>query len=94
MTNHACTPEDKNVGATRGMFNGTDVGYSANFSPVIARRAEMASVLVVALRDIKAGEEIMQDYRDFRDLRDAEHEEFLDVNMCQQGVGFVKVETN
>lgn len=82
FTNHACTKEEETV-CTIGYvdeteFGGDDVG----FSPPINRRGELLGVLAITSRDVKAGEELMMDYRCFRDdPNDPEFNEFL-LKMC------------
>ena len=88
FTNHACTEaEDLVQGGYQELDgNGKDVG----FSPINTRRFEAMNV-AVAQRDIKAGEEITQDYHSFRSEEDHEFNEFLD-NICKTGEGLVPIQ--
>jgi hypothetical protein len=92
FTNHACTSDEVSVGwAVRAFLdeNGLDPG----FSPPLMRRAHLFSVLTLATRNLKAGDEILTDYADFRSYADQEFLSFLD-SICQEGIGLVPVEND
>lgn len=94
FTNHACTAEERNVGYIESAYEGED-SEDVSFSPVLARRAEIFSILSTALRDIHAGEEIMCDYLTFRTYGgegNPEFDAFLS-RVCRQEDGLVPVGT-
>ena len=87
FTNHACNEEDNMV---QGGFQEEDKDEKpVLFSPVITRRVEMMNIAVTQ-RDIKVGEEIMQDYHTFRSDEDHDFNVFLD-SICNSGEGLVPV---
>mmetsp|Transcript_38324 Transcript_38324/g.38699 ORF Transcript_38324/g.38699 Transcript_38324/m.38699 type:complete len:187 (-) Transcript_38324:106-666(-) len=88
FVNHACSKEEQNVASPTHWYLDND-GNWENFNPVISRREVMATVLITSTRDIKAGEEILQDYSSMVENRDVhpEWDEFLAVDLCQKGVG-------
>lgn len=81
FTNHACTEEE--VTATTYPQNYTI------FSPSMFRRSEY-SMVTIAERDVKEGEEILIDYTAFRTLNDDKFSAFLK-NVCDTGEGLVPV---
>jgi hypothetical protein len=66
-------------------------GEEVAYSPPCARRPEVVEQLTVAIRDITAGEEILQDYSSFRDESDKDFQRFLK-EMCKDGIGLVPVD--
>jgi hypothetical protein len=91
FTNHACTEQEKGAYYLKESYLDEDGEY-IGFSPPLYRKAELFSVLVEAIRDIKAGEEIMVDYAAFRS--EGNHEDFNKFleNMCTAGIGLVAVD--
>eukprot|EP00593_Proboscia_inermis_P010525 CAMPEP_0171312432 /NCGR_PEP_ID=MMETSP0816-20121228/22675_1 /TAXON_ID=420281 /ORGANISM="Proboscia inermis, Strain CCAP1064/1" /LENGTH=248 /DNA_ID=CAMNT_0011797791 /DNA_START=286 /DNA_END=1032 /DNA_ORIENTATION=+ len=92
--NHGCEKQTVNIAIIKALHDGeddTDTPYhegAVRFSPAITRRAEMSSTMAVATRDIKKGEEILEDYR-FMVERPKDGSDFDNwmEDMCQTGVG-------
>jgi len=91
FTNHACTEQDATVVWLDSVH--TDKGGEwLGFSPFVSRRSHTLVQLVVAARDLTAGEEIMVDYKNFRP-DDPEFEDWLN-SVCTTGVGRVPVDVD
>ena len=88
FVNHACSQGEENVNGLMSAEVTEDPGDEATFSPPCARRPEIVEQLLVASRDIKAGEEILQDYSSFRVESDEDFKSFLK-KMCDTGTGLV-----
>ena len=89
FTNHACTKEEETTTTLRDIHYSEDGDDDVAFSPPVNRRADLLGVLTMTSRDVKAGEELMMDYRCFRtDENDPEFNDFLD-SMCREGRGLV-----
>lgn len=85
--NHGCLEEERNVDPNMHLQYGEDGSKEVQFSPPVNRRAELLGILVVALRDIMAGEEIAMDYHLLRNEYD-ELDGFLK-QVCSGGLGLV-----
>jgi len=88
--NHACTKSEENVSWHKPAYQNEDGNEDEYlvFSPPFTRRAEILEQLVVTSRDIKAGDEILQNYFAFRTSPDKEYRKLLK-SMCEDGVGLV-----
>ena len=92
FSNHGCTPKEVNVNWVEYTYIGEDETESPPFSPPLIRKAELLGVLVHAVQDIKAGDEILCDYTSFRENEDIDpvYTKLLD-DICHNGVGLVPV---
>lgn len=90
FTNHACTKQEANVSWLKPAYESEDGKDDEGlvFSPPFVRRAEVFAQLMVASKNIKAGDEILQNYITFRTSPDKKYKEFLNT-MCNEGVGLV-----
>jgi len=87
--NHACTEEGRNAdGGATDDDDDEDLEYLV-FSPLTYRRKN-ASMLTVAARNIKAGEELQMDYSPFRSVMTPEYAALLQ-SFCDNGEGLVPV---
>jgi hypothetical protein len=92
--NHACTEKARNAepvdlsGFTDDGDRDGD-GEEDDFSPLTYRRKN-ASVVTVAARNIKAGEELQMDYSPFRSVMTPEYAGLLQ-SFCDNGEGLVPV---
>ena len=90
FTNHGCSHDEINTCWVEELYVGEDENPSSPFSPPFLRKSELFVMLTHAVKDIKAGDEIMMDYSAFREhvATDQNFTKFLD-DMCQKGVGLV-----
>lgn len=89
FVNHACSSSEDNTSWLKPAFEHEYGKDGAAYSPPFVRRAEIFAQLTVASRDIKAGEEILQNYYSFRVNPDDEYKKLLK-RMCEEGSGLVE----
>lgn len=88
FTNHACSKEEENVDWWKDAYVTEDGDLEMTFSPPFTRRFEALAQVEVASKDIKPGDEVLQDYFSFRVKPDKEYITFLQ-GMCSEGIGLV-----
>lgn len=88
FVNHACSEQEQNVDGSEFLYVTEDDVAAQVFSPPFTRRSEVLAQLLIASKDIKAGDELLQDYSSMMDEQNEKYRHFLQT-MCEDGVGAV-----
>lgn len=85
--NHGCHEGELNASPMETLYLDEDEEETPYFSPVFLRRSEMYSMFMYASRDIKAGEELLFDYRH---TYTSFKMDAAESNMCKGGNGYMR----